>query len=154
MDLNKRKSPRIPDYNYAEVNYYFITLCTDQKKCLFHYRGQMNRFGEIAEACIKEIPSHYPGIRVDKYVVMPNHVHLILVVEAKNTAGAVTVIGTYKSSVSRKIHKLMPDLKIWQRSFHDHIIRNQKSYEMIWNYIDTNPMRWHADCFYSEEMTV
>lgn len=80
---------------------------------------------------------------------MPNHVHMILVVEKKGS-DLFNAIGSFKAASTRMIRALEPDLKIWQRSFYDHVIRNQKSYEKIWNYIDTNPIKWEEDCFYQK----
>ena len=100
------------------------------------------------------IEKHYPDIKVDKFVVMPNHVHMILAVgcyeKRKGKTNLNTVVGLFKSGVSREIHKYDPDLVVWQRSFHDHVIRGQMDYQKIWSYIDTNPMRWDSDCFYME----
>lgn len=96
---------------------------------------------------MNQISLHYPEARVDKYVVMPNHVHLILVLE-HNGMDVPNIISSYKAFVTKIIHLVNPNLKVWQTSFHDHVIRNQKSYEKIWNYIDTNPIRWEEDCFY------
>ena len=151
MELPKRKSPRIPRYDYSSPNYYFITICTRNKQCIFGSIKEKSKFGEIVEACILELKEHYSYIHVDKYVVMPNHVHMILILDSKNEKVSLnTVMGQYKSGVSRRIHRIDPDLMVWQRSFHDHVIRNQSDYERIWSYIDTNPMRWDKDCFYVE----
>lgn len=141
-----RRSPRIPGFDYSSENYYFVTICTYEKKCCFYGDGILNHAGKIAQKCVSEIPEHFPGVKVDKYVVMPNHVHAIVVIEQGCTVTLSTIIGQYKAAVSRSL-SCSP---LWQRSFHDHIIRNQISYEKIWNYIDTNPLRWKDDCFYME----
>ena len=150
MTFYSRKSPRIPNYDYSTENYYFITICTYEKRCIFGNTSELNLFGKIAREQICELSSHYESVKVDKYVVMPNHIHLILVLENGNADKAEQIIAQYKSGVSRQIHKIAPNLQVWQRSFHDHIIRNQKRYEKIWMYIETNPLRWEKDCFYSE----
>ena len=145
----KRKSPRIPGYDYATPNYYFITICTHEKNCIFWSGGKLNTFGQIAFDAAMQISAHFPGNRVDSFVVMPNHIHMILVVEPGGT-DATVVIGQYKSQVSKEIHKIDPKRKIWQTSFHDHGIRNYRQYQHIREYIDTNPMRWKEDCFFVE----
>ena len=145
----KRKSPRLQEYDYTTPNYYFITICTQQKKKLFGEIGNINRFGQIATEAFLQIPSHFSNVTVDKFVVMPNHVHAIIVLK-ESQVNLSTVIGLYKSFVTKKIHEHMPDFRVWQASFHDHVIRNQKSYEKIWTYIDTNPIKWSEDCFYEE----
>lgn len=151
MKLVKRKSPRIPDFDYSSAHYYFITICTQGKQCIFYTSGKLNVFGTIAEQCFREISSHFPGVHLDKWVVMPNHVHGIVVMDQNCQHSLSTVVGLYKSSVFKKLHNINLELQVWQRSFHDHIIRNQKSYERIWNYIENNPARWFGDCFYPAE---
>ena len=80
---------------------------------------------------------------------MPNHIHLILVLKNGSEKPNINqIIGQFKSGVSREIHNVISDIEIWQRSFHDHIIRNQNSYEKIWLYIDSNPVNWSKDCFF------
>lgn len=150
MTFPARKPTRIPKYDYSTNNDYFVTICTHEKACLFSSNGVKNEFGNIAERFLKEIPGHFPGVSLDKWVIMPNHVHAILIFE-NGSADLPTVIGLYKSRVSKEIHKIQPDKRVWQRSFHDHIIRSRKSYEKIWNYIDGNPSKWADDCFYQKE---
>jgi len=145
----ERKSPRMQGYDYSTENYYFVTICTDQKKCIFGHPKKLSLFGSYALAGIQEISKHYPDCRVEKFVVMPNHVHVMIYLCGGNTK-LENVIGSYKSYVSRKIHRIQPDLKVWQNSFHDHIIRNSKSFQNIWLYIDSNPANWEKDCFYVE----
>ena len=147
MTLPVRKSTRIPGYDYSTNNYYFVTICTHEKVCLFTTGGKTSHLGTIAERCLTEIPHHFPGVRVDKWVVMPNHIHAVLVFENANV-NLTTVIGLYKSQVTKEIHRMKPNLTVWQRSFHDHVIRSQKTYEKIWNYIDGNPSKWEEDCFF------
>ena len=97
-----------------------------------------------------KISDIYPQVRVDKYVIMPNHVHLILVVESGLQTRITHIIGQYKMSVTKEIRKCCPGFDVWHRSFHDHIIRNQKSYGKIWEYIENNPLKWEEDCFYPD----
>lgn len=144
-----RKYPRLKEYDYSKKNFYFITICTDQKKCIFGKPTELNQIGKIAEITLKNLQKHFTNIRIDKYVIMPNHVHVIIEVIADGS-NLVNVIGSFKSAVTKEIHKIQPDLVVWQRSFHDHIIRNQKSYEEIWSYIDGNPLKWQDDCFYQQ----
>ena len=145
----RRKSPRIPGYDYATPNYYFITICTHEKRCIFWSKGNLSPLGQIAYDILMQIPAHFPKNSVDSFVVMPNHIHMILVVEPEG-ADARVVIGQYKSSVSKEIHKISPGLRVWQTSFHDHGIRSEADYQRIRSYIETNPMRWEKDCFYVE----
>ena len=136
-------------YDYAQPGYYFITICTKAKQCIFGTPGCLNQYGQIAQWGMNEIEMHAKGIKVDKYVVMPNHVHGILVLK-DNATDLSTVIGQYKSAVTRRIRTIKQDAEVWQTSYHDHVIRNEQDYLRIWNYIDTNPMRWEKDCFFVE----
>jgi len=147
MDYVKRKSPRLQGYDYRTPNYYFITICTHKKINIFGTEDQRNDLGNIAEKGFLQIAEHFSDIEVDKFVIMPNHVHAIIILKNEKD-NLSTVIGSYKSYVTKKIHNLRPELTVWQKSFHDHVIRNQKSYEKIWCYIDTNPMKWKEDCYF------
>ena len=149
MDLPKRKSPRIPGYDYSTVNFYFITICTHEKQCIFWNSGNLNWMGKCAEECLLKITELYPQIRLDKYVVMPNHIHAILDVQEQGLKTDLpVVIGQYKMAVTKRIRSEKPGFQVWQRSFHDHVIRNRKSYEKIWTYIENNPAKLEEDCFY------
>ena len=149
MTYYNRKSARIPNFDYSSRNYYFVTICTKNRRCIFGLPDILNRYGKIAEEEILKISSHYEGVTIDKYVVMPNHVHMIVILENENH-NLNQVIAQYKSGVTRWIRKFLPDVTVWQRSYHDHVIRNQAAYEKIWLYIEANPMNWNKDCFYMD----
>lgn len=93
----------------------------------------------------------YPFLRVDKYVIMPNHVHLIVLIctdgdgrpQAAPTLGR--VLNQFKGAVTKQNGS-----PVWQKGYHDHIIRNAEDYLRIWEYIDTNPAKWQEDCYYTE----
>ena len=147
--FHSRKSPRMNWFDYSGAYCYFITICTKDKMCIFGPPGKPNRFGRIAAQGLTAIPEHFPGACIDKYVIMPNHVHAI--VELNGAGPSLpTIIGQYKSYVTREIHAISPDIPVWQTSFHDHVIRNQKGYEEIWQYIEDNPRKWEMDCFFSD----
>ena len=150
MDFQKRKSPRIPKYDYSKANYYFVTICTDKRRCLFGNPFELNWIGKIAQENLIKIPEINPSIRLDHYVIMPNHVHAILDVSADNRKDLNVVIGQYKMSVTKQVRKRLPDFVIWQRSYHDHVIRNKSGYEKIWEYIENNPLKWEEDCFFQD----
>ena len=145
----KRKNPRLSGYDYSTQNYYFITICTHEKSCIFGTPNMLNLYGKYAYEGMQQIPQHFPDVSVEKFVVMPNHIHAILFLHGKGS-NLERVIGSYKSYVSKKVHRHEPDRRVWQDSFHDHIIRNEKSYQNIWLYIEGNPANWEKDCFYFE----
>ena len=115
-------------YDYSTPNYYFVTICTKDKRCLFGNAGHLNTLGQIARDRLLETSAHFPEVTVDKYVVMPNHIHAILILRQQNVQ-LTTIIGQYKAAVTKEARAIYPDIDIWQTSFHDHIIRNQASYE-------------------------
>ena len=149
MAFYSRKSPRIPGYDYSSCNYYFVTICTHEHQCLFGFTDNKSKSGEIAENHILQLSEHYDTIDIIKFVVMPNHVHMILSIGAgENNPNLNQIIAQYKSGVTREIRKLCPNQNVWQRSYHDHVIRDQKGFEKIWTYIENNPLKWEEDCFY------
>lgn len=164
MKLTKRKPTRLKNYDYNTPGAYFITICSHNRKNIFsNIVGQglapaensLLEFGKIAENELLKLENRYKNIKVDKYVIMPNHIHAIITIE-NETAGASPcptlsdVICSFKSITARKCRLIKPNERIWQTSFHDHIIRGEKDYREIWNYIDTNPLKWQEDCFYTE----
>lgn len=162
MELPKRKPNRLKDFNYSQPNAYFITICTKNKEMLFWENVgasiarpdmlPLSAFGKIAEEAIQNITTHYPMITVDNYVVMPNHIHLLLQIHSDDYGRAMlaptisTVVQQMKGYVSKKLGK-----SVWQKLFHDHVIRGQQDYLKIWNYIEGNPSKWEEDCFYVKE---
>ena len=164
MDLPKRKPTRLKNYDYSNNGYYFITICTDNRKILFgNIVGQglapaemkLTAFGKIASAEIQDLENRYKSVKIDKFTIMPNHIHAIVIIK-NQTAGASPcptlsdIVCTFKSLTTRKCHLIKPNIKIWQTTFHDHIIRGEEDYLKIWNYIDTNPQKWKEDKFYIE----
>ncbi len=158
MDEPERKQNRLKEYDYSQTGAYFITLCTKDRRKFFwsdtavngsirEERNQLSSTGVIAETAINNISVVYPNVRVDKYVVMPDHIHMILQITADNISGRTLCAPT----VSRVIKQMKEYVTkqtgecIWQRSFYDHIIRNDQDYREIWEYIDTNPLRRKDD---------
>ena len=149
MELQKRKSTRIPNFDYSRNNYYFITVCTHQKNCIFGSVARRNHFGKIAKDEIEKIPAFYKGVYLDSYIIMPNHIHAIIVLDGAEKSIS-EIIGSYKAGVTREIRKSKPKMIVWQRSFHDHIIRNERQYQKIWQYVRNNDQKWEEDCHYIE----
>ena len=154
MELPNRKSPRLSGFDYATHACYFITICTHKKQNLFGNPYDLNAFGKIAEHDLLQISMHFPGVAIEKYVIMPNHIHALISLGLSETERSrpfptlSAIVGLYKSGVSKSIHRFSPDLAIWQKSFYDHIIRGKKDYDEIWTYIDNNPKQWELDEFY------
>ena len=160
MELPKRKPTRLKDFDYSKNGYYFITICThNRKNILSNIVGEglcalpsikLTQIGAETEKSIKYINENCEGVAITKYVIMPNHIHLIV---SLNQAGGhgdpplqvPVVIGKIKSFTTHKFGKTL-----FQRSFHDHVIRNETDYLEIWQYIDQNPAKWKDDEFYTE----
>ncbi len=157
--LPKRKLIRLPKFDYATHAYYFITICCKDRKRLFGkivgaaymppVHVILSKTGEIAEKNLLAIEEHTPQVHIEKYVIMPNHLHMILSIGGSGEAAAggiyaaptvPRIMNSYKASVSRDA-----GFPIWQRSFYDHIIRNQPYFEETWKYIDNNPLQWVLD---------
>ena len=109
----------------------------------------MNDLAGIVQAHIENLEKIRAGVKVDKYVIMPNHVHMIISLQDCSTSVSY-LLALFKTGVTKQIRQKYPQLKVWQRSFHDHLIRNEADYQRIWMYIDTNPIRWEMDCFYTD----
>lgn len=165
MNYPQRKLQRLNNYDYSQSGYYFITIGTYKKIHVFGKIKEgtlfLNEWGKIAKSELLQIPKHFPFVSLDNYVIMPNHIHVIVVIDrhfenhgiterSRPFPTVSTIIGLYKSGVSKKIHKINPEIVIWQKSFHDHIIRNEVDHQNIWEYISVNPQKWMEDQFYKE----
>ena len=163
--LPKRKSPRLKSFDYSTTGAYFITICTQNRKNILSTivgegspLPKLSHYGEIANLWIQKLPEKYHEISVDCYVIMPNHIHLLLSVMKDDGRGdpsptVDTAMGWLKYQITKEINILRgtPGEKLLQRSFFDHIIRNQDDYYEIYKYIYENPLRWKLDKFYAEE---
>ncbi len=166
MILPSRKGTRLKGYDYSSVGAYFITICSHNKRCIFsnivgaiHESPEniLNQNGKIIDEIIKKLDDRF-NIIIDKYIIMPNHIHLIVLVlenerairesPLQKRALISKAMGYLKMNASRQMHLNGFEGKIWQRSFNDHIIRGEKDYLKIWQYIDSNTQKWKNDCFY------
>ena len=160
MELPHRKPNRIPHFDYSTPGAYFVTICTKHRKntlCSIVGDGfpVPKPPGRIAEDFIRKIPGKYPCVSVDRYVVMPNHIHILLRIAPTDGTGNPSptlgnIIGWYKYQATKAIQSRCgtAGTRFFQRSYHDHVIRNEAGYLKIWQYIDNNPARWQEDCFY------
>ncbi|MBR4622058.1 MAG: hypothetical protein IKO44_00830 [Ruminococcus sp.] len=181
MDKPQRKHPRLKFYDYSKNGYYYITICTHQRLQILSQivgRGlapaaqytdqsqfddyspcsiELSSLGQIAENQLNDLPKRYPYIIIDRYVIMPDHIHIIMILQdMPGTAGASPrptkssvsdIICAYKSLVTRKCNEIddTPGRKIFQTSFYEHIIRNEESYLEICKYIYDNPIKRYYD---------
>jgi len=157
-----RRSIRLDGYNYACPGAYFITLCTYRREPLF---GQVKNgavdlspVGELAEACWLSIEDHFSNVRLDEFVIMPNHLHgLIFLANTSDVCappesgcrpGSVgAVIGSFKSETTRRTRQFgyLRGVTIWQRNYFEHVVRDEAGLERIREYIVGNSLRWDLD---------
>ncbi|MDA0196105.1 MAG: hypothetical protein O2887_14185 [Bacteroidetes bacterium] len=183
---NKYRIPsaRLPHWDYGSNAAYFVTICTQDRVCYFgditeNYINPtscvcLSEIGKIANDCWLEIPQHFPFVKLGDHIVMPNHVHGIviiakpvetqnmLLVETQNIASLPTtknkfgpqsqnlasIIRGFKIGVTKNARQIHVDFA-WQSRFHDHIIRDDKSFRTISEYIINNPLKWHEDKFFA-----
>ncbi|MBE6827124.1 MAG: transposase [Ruminococcaceae bacterium] len=156
MPLKTRKPNRLPDYDYSQNGAYFITICTKDSKSTLSQIAEdtsvgatcgrpkiiLTKIGEIIEDEIKRLNTVYCGVKVDNYVVMPNHIHLIISINIEN--GRPQVAPTISRAIQQFKGKVTKTAKqpVWQKGFHDHVIRDEEDYLTRWQYIDENPRKW------------
>ena len=148
MELPVRKHNRLAEYAYDTPSAYFITICTkDRRNLLCDIVGDdahivPKKYGMVAQKYLSHITE------LDKYVIMPNHIHMILRIDgtmkaSSPTQSISTIVRSFKTMVTKEIGE-----SIFQRSFHDHVIRGQADYDEIWTYIENNPKKWQLDRLY------
>lgn len=158
-----RKLQRLPGFNYSQNGSYFVTICCESRKNLFGDISTigipvmaLSSLGLTVQNAIEEMPSHHKEVRVLTYVVMPNHVHLLLEIDQADTLTTSTdlsrIMKGLKAYVSRTATENGFERKVWQNSFHDHIIRDEMDLETHYEYIITNVDRWFEDeyCEYNQ----
>ena len=152
-NLPKRKPIRIADYDYSAPGAYFITVCTTNREKIFWSDRKselcspanvpLSDIGMIVNNEIQKLNTVYDSVRVDKYCIMPDHIHMILIIDSDEhgrTQFAPTVsrvMKQFKGSITKQVGR-----PIWQKSFYDHGIRNQQDYGEIWQYIENNPLKY------------
>jgi len=169
----ERRRLRLKEYDYSQPGAYFVTICTKDREHRFGeiVGGQMRSNGLAAavQSCWNDLPNHYPNIELDEFVVMPNHVHGIIVILDEPMVGEPTVgdglrpsptgpsptrkhplseiVRAFKSFSARRINEITntPGTPVWQRGYYDHIIRDDRSLTRIREYIAQNPQRWALD---------
>lgn len=163
MEYPKRKQVRLKDYDYSQNGAYFVTICTkDRKSILSEIVGnglcavpiiQLSQIGIEVEKSIKYIHTDVNNIiSVDNYVIMPNHIHMLMTMSSGGHGNPPLqdVIGYFKSYTTKRHNEInnTVNISLWQRSFYEHIVRNEQDYLEIWDYIDTNAFKWDKDKYY------
>jgi len=153
-----RRSVRLKEYDYSKEGAYFVTICT-RDRVLFFENEAISAF---TQQCWLEIPKHLSTVQLDEWVVMPNHLHgIVVIVDCRGTAcraptvkfgnptpGSLPTINhSFKSAVSKRINVLRdtPGAPVWQRNYYEHVIRNEEDLNQIRQYILDNPLQWEMD---------
>jgi len=176
LDLqpHHRRSVRLKDYDYTSVNGYFVTVCTHNRECLLGEvvdgKMRLNEYGEIAKDEWLKTASVRPNAVLDAFVIMPNHLHGIVILaenvgatrrvalpevqrnaparrpKGPQSASLGAIIGQFKSAVSKRINQQRgtPGLPIWQRNYYEHVLR-EGELEHVREYIQNNPLQWEMD---------
>jgi len=158
----ERKPNRLTEYDYSQNGAYFVTICTQDRKrilsrisvgtplpgCPQKVCLQLLPFGEIADKYIRQMDGFYDHLTIDKYTIMPDHIHMLITVKGHPGRGVPTkcqertsVIAQFVGSFKRFCNKEYGQ-NIWQGRFYDHVIRNQQDYNEVWEYIENNPGKW------------
>jgi REP element-mobilizing transposase RayT len=168
-----RKAIRLKGYNYSQEGFYFVTIVVKDRKSLFgeikDERINLSNVGIIAKKFWEEIPKHFTNVALDEYVVMPNHIHGIIIIANNNknaqcrgvqlnapTKGYFShisprgntlsvIIRTYKGAVTRWCKNNNIRYFKWQRNYYEHIVRNEKELNKIREYLHNNSLQWELD---------
>ena len=153
--LPKRKNIRLKEYDYSSNGLYFVTICTDDKKTILSTivgddahivpkRIILKPYGEIVEKYINRINIVYEDVSLENYIIMPNHIHLLIFIDGLHDgtmrASSPTKLGTVVRSLKTMVTK-ETGISIWQRSYYDEIIRDEKHFQYVWNYIEYNALK-------------
>ena len=160
-EIPNRKNNRLFGYDYSEKGAYFITICAANREKLFGVVVgggafdapfvKLSAAGQIIDKYVRST-NRIDGVIVEKYVIMPNHLHLLVSVNkddgtsrAPSPTNALIphLVSTLKRFANREIGR-----NVFQRSYHDHVVRNEEDFLSIWSYIDENPAKWSQDEFY------
>jgi len=159
---DKRKQNRLKEYDYSQGGYYFVTICVNERR---NYFGKvegtkcvLNDYGKTIKRILENIPVLYPYVNIDYYIIMPDHIHAIIIIDPSNinvvtgrdlsqkgepiikVKSLSAIIGAFKTMSSKELHKKGLKNFRWQRSYYDRIIRNEKELYQIRKYIEQNPL--------------
>ncbi len=155
-----RKSIRLKDYDYSQPGYYFVTICAANQECIFGTiiaeQMQLTPSGDIVSQCWRSLPGHVNTLKTDAFVVMPNHIHGILAITdtlegtattppRKWSLGQIVAYYKYESTKLANQSSASAARRLWQPSYYEHVVRNEKDLDRIREYIINNPLQWALD---------
>ncbi len=152
-ELHHRRSIRLKGYDYSMAGAYFLTICTHEREQLFgdivDRTMVLNELGNIAQLHWQKLERHYPNLIVDRSVVMPNHLHGIMILDSsiEDSKSISGIIGSFKTFSAREINKIrkLKGVPVWQRNYYERIIRTEIELDYVRQYIVNNPINWQID---------
>ena len=167
-ELKKRKTTRLNGADYNSNSVVFLTICTKERKCILSRivgtgvldgpQIELTKYGQIADKYINQLNDFYDNLSVESYIIMPNHIHILLWVKGNEDGPSGTPVPTEQNSITAKFLSTFKrfcnkecGMNIWQYRSNDHIIRNNQDYEEHLRYIYENPIQWCYDKLYAEE---
>ena len=161
----QRRTTRLSSWDYSASGYYFVTICTKERTSLFGHiecsdqidgmaKMALSEWGHLCTAAIETSNAECVQVDVDTFVVMPNHVHLLVFIHGGSGDGPTyrsalsLFVGRFKAAVTKEIRKKVPGKAVWQRGYYDHVVRGDSDYQRIWEYIQNNPIRWAQDVYH------
>ena len=151
-DIHHRRSIRIPGYDYSQPGAYFVTICIWQRECLLGEIQEgnilLNRYGEVVNFNSFNLSRVYPHIELDDFIIMPNHIHgIIIIKEPKKNPSLSEIVRCFKIFSARRINQLrsVSEIPVWQRGYYENIIHNETTFSQIQQYIINNPYNWETD---------
>ena len=167
-DKHHRRSIRIPDFDYSQTGWYFVTICVLDRKYFFgdvvDGRVKLNEYGNIVNNCWNSIPDHFPNVNLDEYIIMPNHVHGIINIFLNDDVGIQNVeslrVNKYQHIIPQSVGSIIRGFKtgvtkwfrnntdiyiVWQKNYYERIIRNENELNKIRKYIVNNSANWETD---------
>jgi len=170
LEKDGRSSFRLKDYDYSQAGAYFVTICTQKGKSILgkvvEEEMVLNKYEQIVEQSWNELSSHFLNTEMDWFVVMPNHIHGIIAIDDECRGGVSPPMGEsafggsplqkprlgqivayFKYQTTKLINesRSTPGMRVWQRNYYEHVIRNENKLNKIRYYIQTNPLKWHLD---------
>ena len=150
MNRGPRKNIRLSGYDYSRVGAYFVTICTTERAPVFwkdFLCPELSPSGVIAVEEIRALGERFSSVRIEKYVIMPDHVHILLTLRRQGQSPCPTlcsVVGAFKSISTKRVNREAgaPGEKIWQARYYEHIVRGEEDFLATWRYIEENPARW------------
>lgn len=165
-----RKHLRLKNYDYSQEGLYYVTVCVNFKEKILWQKSDdkevvLSPVGKIVDDCINYISENYENVVIDKYCIMPNHIHMIVDIgmsesrrgslplremQNQNNIELGKIIGRMKSYTTKQYRELpgKQNAILWQRNFYEHIIRNDEDYAEKWQYIDENALKWNLEFDY------